>query len=76
MGRPQILDDNLVISTRITKQMYSLLNDIAALESMNSGKKVSIQELIRGALEYVYSDNERLRESFRRTRTHINKKIK
>lgn len=76
MARKNHLDENLVISTRIEKEMYQMLNDIAALETINSGKKVTVQELIRNALEYVYTDNERLRESFKRSRAHIIKRIK
>jgi hypothetical protein len=76
MARPPMLDDNVVVSARIEKDMYQLLHDIAALETINSGKKVTVQELLRNALKYVYSDNERLRECFRRSRAHITKKFK
>lgn len=76
MARPPSLDENVVVSARIEKEMYSMLHDIAALETMNSGRKVTVQELIRNALKYVYSDNERLRECFRRSRAHITKRFK
>jgi hypothetical protein len=76
IGRPQCLEENTVVSTRIEVSMYEKLHDIAALESINTGKVVTIQELIRNALRYVYEDNERLRESFRRSRMNINKKRK
>lgn len=76
MARPQMLDDNCVVSTRIEKEMYHMLHDIAALETINTGKKVTVQELIRNALKYTYSDNERLRESFRKSRSHITKRFK
>lgn len=76
MARPNFLDDNLVVSARIEKEMYHTLHDIAALETISTGRKVTVQELIRGALQFVYSDNERLRESFRRSRSHINKRNK
>jgi hypothetical protein len=76
MGNKRNLNDNLVISTRIEKEMYETLNDIAALESINSGRKVTVQELIRNALTFVYSDNERLRECFRRSRLHIKRHFK
>ncbi len=76
MARPKLLDDNLVISTRIEKEMYQTLHDIAALESINTGKKVTVQDLIRNSLKYVYSDNERLRECFRRSRAHMTKRFK
>lgn len=76
MARPAVLEDNLVVSARIEKEMYQLLHDIAALETINTGRKVTVQELIRDALKYVYSDNERLRECFRRSRAHVTKRFK
>ena len=76
MARPNSLAENVVVSTRIEKEMYSMLQDLAALESINSGRVVTVQELIRGALHFTYSDNERLRESFRRSRAHVRKKCK
>jgi hypothetical protein len=76
MGRRKSLEDNTVVSARIEKSMYDVLHDIAALETINSGKVVTIQELIRNALDFVYSDNERLRECFRRTRAHLHNRSK
>jgi hypothetical protein len=76
MARPQALEDNCVVSTRIEKEIYEMLHDIAALETINTHRKVTVQELIRNALKYVYSDNERLRECFRRSRAHITKRFK
>ena len=76
MARKPKLEENQVVSTRIEKSMYQMLYDIAALETLNTGKKVAVQDLIRNALNYVYTDNERLRESFRRSRSHITKRIK
>lgn len=76
MARPKTLDNNVVVSARIETQMYSRLHDISALETMNTGRTVSVQELIRNAISFVYDDNERLRESFRRSRSHITKRFK
>lgn len=76
MARPNSLEENVVVSARIEVEMYQMLHDIAALETINTGRKVTVQELIRNALSYVYTDNERLRESFRRSRSHITKRIK
>lgn len=76
MARPQQLDDNMVVSVRIEKEDYSLLHEIAALESLNSGRKITVQELIRNSIKFVYSDNERLRECFRKSRSHITKRSK
>lgn len=70
-----VLDDNVVVSLRIETPMYQMLKDIAALESINTGRNVTFQELVRNALSYVYSDNERLRESFKRSRSHINSRF-
>jgi hypothetical protein len=75
MARPRMLEENIVVSVRMEKRMYEMLHDLASLESLNSGKKVTLQELFRNALNFVYSDNERLRESFRRSRSHITKKF-
>ena len=76
MSRPTVLEENLVVSARIEKSMYQMLHDIASLESINSGRKVTIQELIRNSLKYTYEDNERLRECFKKSRSHITKRIK
>lgn len=76
MARPNSLDENIVVSARIEVEMYKMLHDIAALETINTGRKVTVQELIRNALKYVYSDNEKLRECFRKSRSHITKRIK
>jgi hypothetical protein len=76
MSRPSVLEENLVVSARIEKSMYQMLHDIASLESINSGRKVTIQELIRNSLKYTYEDNERLRECFKKSRSHITKRIK
>jgi hypothetical protein len=74
MARPQMLEENVVISTRIEKEMYQMLHDIAAIETMTSGKYVGVQELIRNALSFVYKDGERLRECFRRSRSVLTKR--
>lgn len=76
MARPNLLPDNLVTSVRIEKDMDDLLNDIAALETINTGRKVTKQELIRNALSFVYNDHERYRECFRRTRIRVTKRFK
>lgn len=67
MGRPPMLYTE-VVSVRIDKKLHAMLKDIAALESSYTGRLVTAQQLIRNALQYVYSDNERLRECFRRSR--------
>jgi len=65
-----------VVSCKIEEEMLNTLHDIAALETLHTGRTVSVQELIRNALSYVYTDNERLREAFRKSRTHVAKRLK
>ncbi len=76
MGRHVSLSENMVVSVRIEKNMHQTLHEIAALESLQTGRVVSVNELIRNAINYVYTDNERLRESFRRSRCHITQRMK
>lgn len=72
MVRPTKLKDPLVTSTRIEKELYERMQEIAALESSYSGRKVSTQDLMREAMWFVYGDGERLRECLRRSRQHAN----
>lgn len=74
MARHPSFKQSLVISIRFEAEDYQKVQDIAALESINTGRKISAQELIRDAVNFVYGDNERLRECFRRSREHINKR--
>jgi len=74
MSRPSSLKNSVVISIRFEKDEYEKIQDIAHLESMNTGHNVTASELIRNAVTFVYSDNERLRESFRRSREHVTKR--
>jgi hypothetical protein len=67
--------ETTIVSVRMTKNMYVLLKDIAGLESIQTGNIISVQELIRNALSYVYSDNERLRECFRRSRRNLHNRF-
>ncbi len=77
MGRPKVFKDDMeVVSTRIHRTIYRQIQDIAALESFTRQEKVSAQDLIRDALLFVYGDNERMRESFRRTRERNAKKFR
>lgn len=75
MARPVSIKNSLVVSTRFEEDEYRRVQEIAALESVYSGRHVSAQDLIRGAVHFVYSDNERLRESFRRSRAYLNKRF-
>jgi hypothetical protein len=75
MARPTLFKNSKVISTRMEADFYTILQEIAALETINTGRVVTCQELIRNALMFVYGDNERLRECFRRSREHITKRV-
>ena len=68
VGRPKMFKETLVISVRFESEDYERVRDIAALETLQSGKLVTANELIRDAVSYVYGDNEKLRECFRRSR--------
>ncbi len=76
MGRKKQLAKSLVISVRFEAQEYQHVMDIANLETIATGKKTSAQQLIRDAISYVYGDNERMRECFRRSRKSINTRRK
>ena len=75
MGRPK-MEDNEVVSVRISKKLMNTLREISRLESYTTGKIVHTQNLIRIALEFVYEDNERMRECFRKSRYHSTKRFK
>ena len=76
MARPSSFTKSIVVSTRFEADEYQKVQDIAALESINSSKKISAQELIRDAVKFVYGDNERLRECFRRSRQTVSRRFK
>lgn len=75
MARTSVFDSSLVVSTRFEEKDYRHIQEIAALESSYSGRKVTAQDLIRNACKFCYEDGERLRECFRRAREHINKRV-
>lgn len=68
MARRPKLKENFVVSVRIEKDFYEKMQDISALHTLNTRRQVSVQQLIRDALFFVYEDNENLRECFRRSR--------
>jgi len=75
MGRPTNFKNSVVVSVRMEEEEYRDMQQIAALESSCSGRKITAQDLIRDACKFCYKDGERLREVFRRTREHINKRM-
>lgn len=76
MARPVKIQDSITVSVRIESAMYEILKEISALETLATGKVISTNQLIRDCLEFMYSDNERMRECFRRSRTIQNKRYK
>lgn len=74
LGRPR--NHNLKVYTAwIEEDMIAILKDYAELETLTRGRSVSPRELIRDALRFVYFDNERLRECFRRSRAASNTRM-
>lgn len=67
--------DSTVINMRIEQEFYNRLKDIAAAESLIRDTHLPVSELIRNAVEFVYTDNERLRECFKRSRAKNNREI-
>ncbi len=68
MGRRTLYKYSVTVSTKFEESEYKRVQEIAELESLHTGKIISAQELIRNAVRFVYGDNERLRECFRRSR--------
>lgn len=68
MARPVKIKDGKEVVIRFAAEDYERVRDIAALETARTGKLVTTPELIRQAVKFVYDDNERLRENFRRSR--------
>lgn len=75
MARKKLYAADKVISTRLQARLHEDLQEIASFETIQTGRQVSVQELIRNALIFTYYDNERLRECFRRSRAHLSKKF-
>jgi hypothetical protein len=72
--RRKLFPKEIVIRMRFDEPTYSRVRDIAALETAQGGKVITATELIRQAVNFVYEDNERLRECFRRMRSGPMKK--
>lgn len=74
-GRPRTVGTKeTVVSVRFDHELYDHIKEIATLESVYTGRVVTASELIRQACAFVFEDNERLRESFRRARAHLRKR--
>lgn len=75
MARPTTFKNSRVVSLRIESDEYENIKQIASLQSTYSGRLVTANDLIRDACRFVYEDGEQLRESYRRSREHINKRM-
>lgn len=73
IGRPKLFKSDCVVSLRLETDAYGLVKEVAAYESIYRGKQISALELIRQAIKYVFEDNERLRDCFKRSRRHLHK---
>jgi hypothetical protein len=68
-GRPKLPNAMIKINLYIEKQEYERLKEIARVESIAHGKPIGALFLIREAVNYIYRDEMRLRDMFRRYRT-------
>ena len=75
MARKVELPNSVIVNLRLDEDLNNILKDIAAIESNHTGKFITVSELIRNALRFVYFDNERLRECFRRARVRATTKL-
>lgn len=58
----------VTLPIRFDKYHYQMLREVADLETINSGQEITVAFLIREAVKWVYAENERLREIFRKHR--------
>lgn len=62
------------VNIMIEEDMWKDLHDIAAQETQICGKHIPATELVRLAIAFTFSDGERLRECFRRSRSSMIKR--
>ena len=74
MSRKKLFKDDVVVSCRFESECYRRLKDIAALETIYSGAQISALDLIRYAVDYVYTDNDRLRDAVMKMRKYTRNK--
>lgn len=63
MSRKKLFKEDVVVSCRFDLECHRRLKDIASVETICSGVLVSTQDLIRFAVNSMYTDNERLRDA-------------
>lgn len=71
MGIPKLYKDMTALTVRIDTQLYNMLTDISEQKSHELTSRVTVQDLVRRALMYVYYDNMAMRECFRHTRGSV-----
>lgn len=76
MTRCKKFDSSKVVSVRFESDEYETYRELALLESLATGRNITTLDLIRDACRFTLQDNERMRECFRRSRSHINKRVK
>lgn len=67
-GRPCKILNPVNVNIRMGSAEFGKVQEIAALESAAQKQVISAHELIRRAVDFVYGDNERMRECFRRAK--------
>lgn len=74
MARPKTLKNCKIVSIRMEDDMLRLVEDLAHLEKTVTGRHTTGHQLIRMACDYVFKDNDRMREMFRRNRAQSAKR--
>ena len=75
MARKTKFSKQTVASIRFEEELYTLMIDLAHLETVRTGSVVTASQLVREACSFVYEDNDRLRECFRRARSSARRKF-
>jgi hypothetical protein len=76
MTRCKKFENSKVVSVRFESEEYETYREMALLESLATGRNITTLDLIRDCCRFVFRDGERMRECFRRSRAHINKRVK
>jgi len=74
MGRKKLYGSVSTVNIKFETSQWANVQEIAALESAVCARNITGAELVRQAVHYVFEDNERLREMFRRSRVCLKKR--
>lgn len=74
-GRPKKFAMDKCLKVRLPTDLYEIVMEIAFLENQTATRTVTCSDLIRDAVNFVYRDNERMRECFKRTRYHSTRNL-